>query len=139
LTAREAMSYLRRPSRRAEMVMEPYSLEEIGHYYRRYVELMAHMDRVLPGRTHRIFYEDMVADTEGEVRRLLAYCGLPFEEGCLRFYETERAVRTASANQVRQPIFREGLEHWRHFEPWLEPLKESLGPVAATYPATPEG
>ena len=115
-----------------------YSLEEIGCYYRKYVELMAHMDQVLPGKIHRVFYEAMIEDTEAEVRRLLSYCGLPFEESCLRFYETERAVRTASAYQVRKPIFREGLDHWRHFEPWLDPLKAALGPVLPVYPGIPE-
>ena len=80
-----------------------YDLAEIGRYYRDYVELMAHFDAVLPGRVHRVFYENMVEDTEGEVRRLLAYCGLPFEEGVLRFHENQRAVRTASSEQVRQP------------------------------------
>ena len=78
---------------------------------------MAHIDAVLPGRVHRVFYETMIEDTEGEVRRLLDYCGLPFEEQTLRFYENERAVRTASSEQVRQPIFRDGVDHWRHFEP----------------------
>jgi tetratricopeptide (TPR) repeat protein len=115
-----------------------YSLGEIGQYYRDYVELLAHMDRVLPGKIHRVSYEAMVQDTESEVKRLLAYCGLPFEDSCLRFYENERAVRTASAQQVRKPIFREGLDQWRHFEPWLEPLKAALGPVLETYPAAPE-
>ncbi len=114
-----------------------YSLEDIGRYYRDYVELMAHFDAVLPGRVHRVFYEAMVEDTEGEVRRLLAYCGLPFEPGCLSFYETERAVRTASAQQVRQPIYRDGVEQWRHYEPWLDPLKAALGAVLTQYPAVP--
>ena len=115
-----------------------YSLADIGRYYADYVEFMAHVDAVLPGRVHRVFYEDMVADPETEVRRLLAHCGLVFEEACLRFYENERAVRTASSEQVRQPIFREGLDQWRHFEPWLGLLKEALGPVLAAYPAVPE-
>jgi tetratricopeptide (TPR) repeat protein len=115
-----------------------YNLEEIGRYYRKYVELMAHMDRVLPGSIHRVFYEDMIEDTEREVRRLLGHCGLPFEDACLRFHETERAVRTASAYQVRQPIFRGGLDQWRHFEPWLGPLKEALGPVLEAYPGVPD-
>ena len=106
-----------------------YDLDEIGRYYRDYVELMAHFDAVLPGRVHRVFYENMVEDTEGEVRRLLDYCGLPFEEGVLRFHENQRAVRTASSEQVRQPIFREGVDQWRHFEPWLGPLKQALGAV----------
>jgi predicted Zn-dependent protease len=115
-----------------------YSLEEIGRYYRDYVELMAHFDEVLPGRVHRVIYERMIDDTNTEVRRLLEYCNLPFEARCLRFYENERAVRTASSEQVRQPIYREGLDHWRHYEPWLEPLKRVLGPVMDAYPATPE-
>ena len=98
---------------------------------------MAFFDAVLPGRIHRVIYESMIDDTESEVRRLLQYCGLAFEERCLRFYENERAVRTASSQQVRQPIFREGVDHWRHFEPWLDPLKEALGAVLEAYPAAP--
>jgi len=115
-----------------------YSLEDLGRYYRDYVELMAHFDTVLPGRVHRVFYESMIADTETEVRRLLEYCGLPFEDQCLRFYENERAVRTASSQQVRKPIFRDGLDQHRHYEPWLAPLTEALGPVLAAYPGVPE-
>jgi len=115
-----------------------YDLAEIGIYYRSYVELMAHVDAVLPGRVHRVLYEDMVANTESEVRRLLDYCGLPFEPECLRFYENERAVRTASSEQVRVPIYREGVEQWRHFEPWLGPLQSALGPVLDSYPHVPE-
>jgi len=106
-----------------------YSLTDLGRYYRDYVELMAHFDSVLPGRIHRVIYEDMVGNTDGEIRRLLDYCGLPFEEACLRFHENKRAVRTVSSEQVRRPIFREGLDQWRHYEPWLGPLKESLGPA----------
>ena len=115
-----------------------YSLEEIGRYYCKYVELAAHMDRVLPGKVHRVLYKEMIEDTEREVRRLLSYCGLPFEDACLRFYENERAVRTASAHQVRKPIFRQGLDQWHHFEPWLDPLKAALGPVLFVYPGIPE-
>ncbi len=115
-----------------------YDLAELGRYYVDYVELMSHFDEVLPGRVHRVFYERMVDDTEGEVRRLLEYCGLPFEPGVLRFHENQRAVRTASSEQVRQPIFRDGLEQWRHYEPWLDPLKNSLGRVLERYPDTPE-
>ena len=115
-----------------------YSLDDIGRYYRDYVEMMAHFDAALPGRVHRVIYESMIADTEQEVRRLLEYCDLPFEEGCLRFYENERPVRTASAQQVRQPIFQAGIDHWRHFEPWLGSLKQALGPVLETYPKSPE-
>jgi tetratricopeptide (TPR) repeat protein len=114
-----------------------YGLDDLGLYYRDYVEWMAHVDEVLPGRVHRVFHETMVEDTEGEVRRLLAYCGLPFEEGCLRFYENARAVRTASSEQVRRPIYKEGIDHWRRFEPWLDPLKQALGPVLDAYPAVP--
>jgi len=115
-----------------------YSLPEIGRYYRDYVELMAHFDGVLPGRVHRVIYEHMVTDTEAEVRRLLAYCGLPFEEGCLAFHRNERAVRTASSEQVRQPIYQDAVDQWRHYDDWLEPLREALGPVVDAYPAAPE-
>jgi hypothetical protein len=106
-----------------------YDLGELGRYYRDYVELMAHFDAVLPGRVHRVHYERMVADTEGEVRRLLAACGLPFEDACLRFNETERAVRTASSEQVRRPIFTDAVEQWRNYEQWLGPLRDALGPA----------
>jgi predicted Zn-dependent protease len=114
-----------------------YDLADLGSYYRDYVELMAHVDAVLPGRIHRVFYERMIEDTEAEVRRLLDYCELPFEEQCLRFYENDRGVRTASSEQVRQPIFKEGLDHWRHYEPWLGSLKDALGSVLDRYPAVP--
>jgi tetratricopeptide (TPR) repeat protein len=115
-----------------------YDLADLGRYYRDYVELIAHVDKVLPGRVHRVFYETMIEDTEAEVRRLLEYCGLPFEERCLKFYENERAVRTASSEQVRRPIFRDGVDHWRHYEPWLGPLKQALGAVLERYPAVPD-
>ncbi len=115
-----------------------YGLDDLGHYYRDYVGLMAHFDAVLPGRVHRVIYEAMVDDTETAVRSLLAHCGLPFEEACLRFYDNERAVRTASSEQVRQPIFRDGMDQWRHYEPWLEPLKTALGPVLTAYPQAPQ-
>jgi tetratricopeptide (TPR) repeat protein len=115
-----------------------YSLEDLGRYYREYVELMAHIDVVLPGRVHRVLYESVIEDTETEVRRLLEHCGLPFDERCLRFYETERPVRTASSEQVRQPIFKEGTEYWRQFEAWLGPLKQELGAVLEAYPGVPE-
>jgi tetratricopeptide (TPR) repeat protein len=110
-----------------------YDLGHVGRYYRDYVELMDHFDEVLPGRIHRVIYEDMVEDTERQVRKLLDHCGLPFESACLRFYENDRAVRTASSEQVRRPIFREGLEQWRNFEPWLGPLKDALGPTLETW------
>jgi tetratricopeptide (TPR) repeat protein len=115
-----------------------YDLADLGHYYRDYVDLMAHVDRVLPGRVHRVFYESMIEDTEAQVRRLLEYCALPFEERCLKFYENQRAVRTASSEQVRRPIFREGMDRWRHYEPWLGPLKQALGAVWERYPAVPD-
>jgi len=104
-----------------------YSLEDIGRYYRAYVEIMTHWDAVLPGRILRMQHESVVADLEGNVRRMLEFLGLPFEPACLEFYKTARSVRTASSEQVRQPIYKEGLEQWRHFEPWLGPLKRALG------------
>ncbi|HTQ13601.1 MAG TPA: sulfotransferase [Rhizomicrobium sp.] len=114
-----------------------YGLEDLGRYYADYVALMAHYDKVLPGAVHRVFYEDLVADPEAGTRRLLEFCGLPFEEGCLRFYENARAVRTASSEQVRRPIFADAVEHWQNFEPWLGPLKDALGQVLTAYPAVP--
>lgn len=114
-----------------------YDLADMGRYYADYVALMAHFDEVLPGRIHRVIYEEMVADTEVQVRALLDYCGLPFDGRCLRFFENDRPVRTASSEQVRQPIYREGLDQWRHYEPWLDPLKAALGPVLDHYPAVP--
>ncbi|WP_425503459.1 tetratricopeptide repeat-containing sulfotransferase family protein [Rhodanobacter panaciterrae] len=115
-----------------------YDLGDLGRYYRDYVALMAHFDAVLPGRIHRVVYERMVEDTEGEVRRLLEYCGLPFEESCLRFFQNARPVRTASSEQVRQPIYREGVDHWRHYAAWLGTLASALGPVLESYPGVPE-
>ncbi len=111
-----------------------YGLEDLGRYWRDYAELMAHFDAVLPGRVHRVHYEAMVADTEAQVRQLLDYCGLPFDDACLRFFENARPVRTASSEQVRQPIYRDGVDQWRHFEPWLDPLKAALGPLLESYP-----
>jgi tetratricopeptide (TPR) repeat protein len=108
-----------------------YNLGDLGRYYRDYVRLMQHFDGVLPGRVHRVQYEHLVSDLEGEVRRLLTYCGLPFEEQCLRFYETERTVQTVSSDQVRKPIYGDAVEQWRNFEPWLDPLKAALGELAA--------
>jgi len=114
-----------------------YALDDVGRDYHDYVELMAHMDEVLPGRVYRVIYERLIDDTEAQVRRLLDYCGLPFDERCLRFYENTRAVRTASSEQVRRPIYRDGVDHWRHYEPWLGPLKAALGPVLDAYPEVP--
>jgi tetratricopeptide (TPR) repeat protein len=112
-----------------------YDLTHLAYYYRDYVKLMDHWDAVLPGRVLHMQYEDVVRDTENQVRRLLAYCGLEFEEQCLRFYETERAVRTPSSEQVRQPVYTEGLEQWREFDAHLAPLRNALGPLLDRYPA----
>jgi hypothetical protein len=95
---------------------------------------MDHWDEVLPGKVHLALYEEVVNDTENQVRRLLAHCGLPFEQACLEFYQTQRPVRTASSEQVRQPIYSSGLEHWRHYEVFLDPLKDALGPVMERFP-----
>ena len=110
-----------------------YGLEDIARYYRTYLELMRHWDEVLPGRVLRVHYEDVVDDLAGSVRRLLDHCGLGLEPACLAFHQTERSVRTASSEQVRQPIYRDGLEQWRHYERWLEPLRAALGDAVARY------
>jgi hypothetical protein len=91
---------------------------------------MDHWDRVLPGRVLCVKHEDVLADLEGSVRRILDYCGLPFEPACVEFHRTQRRVHTASAEQVRRPINRDGVDQWRPYEPWLGPLKEALGPLA---------
>ena len=114
-----------------------YDLADLGHYYADYVRLMAHFDTVLPGRVHRVIYERMVDDTEAEVRALLDYCGLQFEPACLEFHKTERAVRTASSEQVRQPIYRDATEEWQRYEQHLGPLKDALGAVLTAYPDAP--
>jgi tetratricopeptide (TPR) repeat protein len=107
-----------------------YSIEDIARYYRMYVELMAHWEEALPGRILRIEHEDVVDDLEANVRRILEFCELKFEPGCVDFYKTKRTVHSASSEQVRRPIYREGVDQWRHYEPWLNPLKEALGPLA---------
>ncbi len=107
-----------------------YSMEEIARYYRMYVDLMEHWDAVCPGRILRVQYEEVIEQLEPSVRRLLEFCGLQFEPQCLQFHRTRRAVHSASAAQVQQPLYREGREHWRHFEPWLQPLRQALGPLA---------
>lgn len=107
-------------------------LGDIGRYYRGYVEVMAHFDSVMPGRVLTVEYERLVKETQAEVHRILEHCKLPFEESCVRFFENRRAVRTVSSEQVRQPIYRDALEQWREFEPWLEPLKRELGQPFAT-------
>lgn len=110
-----------------------YDLAELGRYYADYVAMMRVIDRALPGRIHRVIYERLVGDLEGEVRRLLDYLGLAFDPACLAFHRTERAVRTPSAEQVRQPIYSDALDQWRGYEPWLAPLKAALGDTIATY------
>lgn len=115
-----------------------YDLGDIGRHYRDYVELMAHFDEVLPGRVHRVFYEELVRNPEAEIRRLLEYCNLPFEENCLNFHQTDRSIFTASSEQVRLPVYKEGMGQWQPYEPWLGPLKTALGSVLTMYPAVPE-
>ena len=110
-----------------------YGLEEIGHYYREYVDLMRHWDDVLPGKILRVQHEDVLDDLEGQVRRLLDYCGLEFEDACLEFYKTDRSVRTASSEQVRKPINKSGVDQWRPFEPYLAPLENALGDTLTEY------
>ena len=110
-----------------------YDLKILGAYYRDYLALMGHWEKALPGRVLRVQYESLVEDTEGQIRRLLGHCGLPFEEACLRFHETRRPVRTASAEQVRQPINRSGLDTWRRFETQLKPLEKALGDAVGRY------
>jgi hypothetical protein len=110
-----------------------YDLAEIGMYYRDYAELMNHVDAVLPGRVCRVHYENIVADTEREIRRLLEHCGLAFEPDCLRFHENRRVPQTISSEQVRLPIYKDGLQQWQNFEPWLAPLESALGSVANEY------
>jgi tetratricopeptide (TPR) repeat protein len=110
-----------------------YSVADIARYYRTYLELMDHWDRVLPGRILRVQHEEVVGDLEGNVRRILEFCGLDFEPACVEFHKTARSVRTASSEQVRQPIYREGLEQWKNYEPWLGPLKEALGDALVRY------
>jgi tetratricopeptide (TPR) repeat protein len=112
-----------------------YSIEDIARYYRTYLELMEHWDAVLPGRVLRVHHEDVVNELERSVRLILGFCELPFERGCVEFHRTERSIRTASSEQVRQPIYREGLEQWRNFDAWLAPLRESLGDALVRYRA----
>jgi hypothetical protein len=108
-----------------------YSLDDIGRYYRLYVRLMEHWDTVLPGRVLRVQHEDVLDDLEGSVRRMLDHCGLPFEPACVEFHKNERRVHTASSEQVRRPINREGVDQWKHYEPWLGALRTALEPPAA--------
>lgn len=110
-----------------------YSVDDIARYYRTYLELMRHWDQALPGRVLRVHHEDVVADLETSVRRILDYCGLPFEPACVDFHKTQRSVRTPSSEQVRQPIFRDGLDQWRKYAPWLGELETALGDAGARY------
>ena len=110
-----------------------YDLAELGQYYKDYVSLMNHYDAALPGRIHRIYYEELVAEPESTIRALLSHCGLEFDAACLSFHENPRAVRTASSEQVRRPISVDAVALWRNYEPWLEPLRASLGDAVAFY------
>ena len=114
-----------------------YDLTDIGRYYLDYARLMAHFDFVLPGLIHRVCYEQLVVSPQYEVEKLLAHCGLAFEDACLEFHANPRPVRTASSEQVRRPLFTDSMEQWRHYEEWLEPLKSLLAPVLATWPDPP--
>ncbi len=114
-----------------------YGLADVGGYYRDYVRLMAHIDAVQPGRVHRVIHEALLDNAEAEVRALLAWLGQPFEEACMAFHTNARAVRTASSEQVRRPINRDGVGQWQPYEKWLDPLKQALGPVLEAYPAVP--
>src|SRR6202790_1892953 len=110
-----------------------YSVESMAHCYRSYLQLMRHWDSVLPGRVLHLCYEDVVEDVEASVRRVMQFCELEFEPGCVEFYKTARSVTTASSEQVRLPIFRTGLSQWRHYETWLGPLEEALGDALVRY------
>jgi tetratricopeptide (TPR) repeat protein len=106
-----------------------YDLSSMGRFYRDYERMMCHFDEVIPDRIYRVMHEELVRDPEGEIKRLLAYLSLEFDDRCLRFYENRRTVRTASSEQVRRPINTEGLAQWRAFEAWLGPLRDALGPL----------
>ena len=110
-----------------------YASDDIARHYRVYLALMRHWDAVLPGRVLRMQYEDVVEHLDTSVQRLLAHCALPFEPACLDFHQTRRSIRTPSSEQVRRPIGREGLAQWRHYEPWLAPLRDALGDALTTY------
>jgi hypothetical protein len=110
-----------------------YNINDLARYYRTYLEIMRHWNVALPGRILTVHHEDVVDDLEGNVRRILDFCGLPFEPACLEFHETPRSVRTASSEQVRQPISREGIDQWRNYEPWLASLRAALGDAVTSY------
>ncbi|MCH7637737.1 MAG: sulfotransferase, partial [Proteobacteria bacterium] len=111
-----------------------YDMDDLADYYQLYDTIMRHWHEVLPGTVLDVHYEQTVSDLEGQVRRILDHCGLPFEEDCLNFHQTDRPVRTASSEQVRQPIYTSGLDHWRNYEPHLDNLKAALAPVLDRYP-----
>jgi len=115
-----------------------YSLESIGYFYRDYVRFMDHFDRLQPAAVHRVLNERLIDDPEGEIRRMLDFIGLPFNPVCLEFHRNKRAVRTPSAEQVRRPINRDGVDNWRHYECWLGPLKEALGPALELWAKRPQ-
>jgi hypothetical protein len=110
-----------------------YSVDDVARYYRTYLELMTHWDAALPGKILRVHHEDVIDDLEGQVRRILDHCRLPFEPACVEFHRTRRSVRTPSSEQVRQPIFRDGLDAWRPYEPWLASLRDALGDALDGY------
>jgi hypothetical protein len=113
-----------------------YDQTDIGEYYLQYQRMMDHWDQVLPGKVLHVQYEDVVADLGAQVRRILTFLELPFEDSCVNFHDTERAVRTASSEQVRQPIYTSGIGYWRHYENQLQELQEVLAPILTRYPAT---
>src|SRR5205085_2259070 len=121
----------------AEGQLFSYSLDHIGRYYRDYVSMLERVDQMLPGRVHRVIYEELVDDPRATVSALLNSLGLPFDEACLNFHENPRSVRTPSSEQVRRPINREGVAHWQKFDRWIGPLKDALGPVLDSYPDVP--
>ena len=110
-----------------------YGLDEVGRYYKAYVDIMAHWDAVLPGRILRVQHEDVIEDLSGQVVRILDYCELPFEQACVDFHQNERAVRTPSSEQVRQPIYKSGMEQWQNFSEFLSPLEQALGSALTNY------
>ena len=116
-----------------------YGVEDIARYYRTYLELMEHWDEVLPGRVLRVHHEAVIEDLEASVRRILDHCGLDFEPACVAFHESRRSVRTPSSEQVRRPIFRDGIEQWKKYEAWLDPLRTALGDAVTRYRGTPAG
>ena len=126
---------LRQELERLETPASGDDLELAARYYRAYLELMQHWDEAMPGRIHRVVYEDLVEDAETTVRALLDFCGLRFEQSCLEFHKTERSIATPSSEQVRQPLNRKSLDRWTHYRPWLAALENSLGDARLLYNA----